>query len=144
MGTSYAEAACELSTNEVIHPFAFRVHTHGLGRVVSGWKVSPDMQWTLLGKRDPQLPQMFESINEDGRITMKSGDTFAARCTMVNDRDHAVTVGTTNDDEMCNFYLMYWVEGSEVMSQKNLLFPRSASLFLGRVVVRRWSQQYSG
>merc|ERR1711992_20814 len=116
--TSYSEAACELNTNEVIHPFAFRVHTHGLGRVVSGWKVSPDMQWTLLGKRDPQLPQMFESINEDGRITMKSGDTFAARCTMVNDRDHAVTVGTTNDDEMCNFYLMYWVEGSEVMSQK--------------------------
>jgi len=117
--TTYSEAACEINSNEVIHPFAFRVHTHGLGRVVSGWKVTKDMQWTLLGKRDPQLPQMFEAINQDGSITMKSGDTFASRCTMVNYRDRAVSVGTTNDDEMCNFYLMYWVEGNNVMSQKS-------------------------
>ena len=48
--TTYSEAACEINSNEVIHPFAFRVHTHGLGRVVSGWKVTKDMQWTLLGK----------------------------------------------------------------------------------------------
>ena len=47
--TTYSEAACELNTNLIVHPFAFRVHTHGLGRVVSGWKVTPDMSWTLLG-----------------------------------------------------------------------------------------------
>ena len=57
-----------------------------LGRVVSGWKVSPAMQWTLLGKRDPQLPQMFYPT-EPG-ITVTSGDTLAARCTMVSYRDH--------------------------------------------------------
>ena len=47
--TTYSEAACQLDTNLIVHPFAFRVHTHGLGRVVSGWKVTPDMSWTLLG-----------------------------------------------------------------------------------------------
>ena len=30
-----------------------------------------------------------------------------------------VSVGNTNNDEMCNFYLMYWVEGTEIMSQKS-------------------------
>ena len=48
--TTYSEAACRISTDEVIHPFAFRVHTHALGRVVSGYKVTQDMEWTLLGK----------------------------------------------------------------------------------------------
>ena len=48
--TTYSEAACQLDTNLIVHPFAFRVHTHGLGRVVSGWKVTPDMSWTLLGR----------------------------------------------------------------------------------------------
>ena len=30
---------------------------------------------------------------------------------MVNHLDHDVRIGPTNNDEMCNFYLMYWVEG---------------------------------
>jgi len=114
--TTYSEAACALSTDKEIHPFAFRVHTHGLGRVVSGWKVSPDMQWTLLGKKNPQLPQMFYSINDE--LTMKNGDTLATRCTMKNNKDSAVYVGSTNEDEMCNFYLMYWVDGTKILDQK--------------------------
>lgn len=109
--TTHMESACRLNTKLTIHPFAFRTHTHALGRVVSGWKVSPDMQWTLLGKRDPQLPQMFYPT-EPG-ITVTGGDTLAARCTMVSYRDRTTWVGATSDDEMCNFYLMYWVEGKE-------------------------------
>ena len=73
--TTYSEAACQLKTDMIIHPFAFRVHTHGLGRVVSGWKVTADQTWTLLGKRDPQLPQMFEEI-KDKSITLRYGDTL--------------------------------------------------------------------
>lgn len=116
--TTYSESACTLNTDKEIHPFAFRVHTHGLGRVVSGWKVSPDMTWTLLGKKDPQLPQMFYPV-ADNTTVLRNGDYMASRCTMVNYRDHAVSVGSTNQDEMCNFYLMYWVEGTEVLSQKS-------------------------
>ena len=37
--TQYMEAACKLTTSLTLHPFAFRTHTHDLGRVVSGWKV---------------------------------------------------------------------------------------------------------
>ena len=48
--TTYMEAACRLATSLTIHPFAFRTHTHALGRVVSGWKVTEDMEWSLIGK----------------------------------------------------------------------------------------------
>lgn len=30
---------------------------------------------------------------------------------MVSYRDRMTWVGATADDEMCNFYMMYWVEG---------------------------------
>ena len=86
------EAACKLNlkNDQVIHPFAFRVHTHELGSVVSGWKVSSDMEWTLLGKMDPQLPQMFYPV-ADNTTTMTNGDRLATRCTMDNFKDHAVS-----------------------------------------------------
>jgi len=118
--TTYMEAACKLNTDLVIHPFAFRTHTHALGRVVSGWKVSPEMEWTLIGKKDPQLPQMFYPI-ADPSLTVKRGDTIAARCTMVSYRDRITWVGATAEDEMCNFYMMYWVDGQEKLSSERCL-----------------------
>ena len=33
--------------------------------------------------------------------------------TQVNTHDHTVYVGATGKDEMCNFYLMYWVQGGK-------------------------------
>lgn len=112
------EAACKLAAKygQVIHPFAFRTHTHDLGTAVSGWKVSPDMTWTLIGKQDPQMPQMFYPV-ADNSTTMTQGDRLATRCTMDNFKDHAVWMGTTREDEMCNFYMMYWVDGTETMSE---------------------------
>ena len=41
------------------------------------------MKWTLIGKRDPQLAQMFYPA-EDLNIEVGLGDTLAARCTMVS------------------------------------------------------------
>ena len=38
---------------------------------------------------------------------------------MYNDRGHAVWVGSTREDEMCNFYLMYYVDGKETLRQKS-------------------------
>lgn len=61
---------------------------------------------------------MFEAI-KDSTMIMSNGDILASRCTMKNTKDHAVSVGSTNEDEMCNFYLMYWVEGTEILSQKS-------------------------
>ncbi len=46
----------------MMHPFAFRVHSHARGKVVSGWKVTGDgdggHEWELIGKRDPMKPQV--------------------------------------------------------------------------------------
>uniref|UniRef100_A0A0K2SWH9 peptidylglycine monooxygenase n=2 Tax=Lepeophtheirus salmonis TaxID=72036 RepID=A0A0K2SWH9_LEPSM len=115
---TWMDVACIFKDDDVIiHPFAFRVHTHALGRVVSGYKVeNQGKTWTLLGKGDPQLPQMFYPTNN---ITMRKGDTLATRCTMVNDRDTAVWIGATKENEMCNFYLMYWVENRKLLSTKD-------------------------
>ncbi|KAK8388874.1 hypothetical protein O3P69_020670 [Scylla paramamosain] len=115
----YMETACTINENKVIHPFAFRTHTHALGRVVSGYKVSRQGytdRWQLIGKMDPQLPQMFYPVAED--MVIRKGDTVAARCTMESKRDRITRIGSTNEDEMCNFYIMYWTDG-KVLNRKN-------------------------
>ena len=86
------------------------------GKVVSGWKVENSDSWELIGKKDPQQPQMFYPVAKPG-LTLTRGDVVAARCTMVNTRDRTTYVGSTKEDEMCNFYIMYWVEGDLPMEQ---------------------------
>ncbi|XP_068233218.1 peptidylglycine alpha-hydroxylating monooxygenase isoform X2 [Palaemon carinicauda] len=114
----YMETACTIDEDKVIYPFAFRTHTHALGRVVSGYKVTRNGvtdKWELIGKKDPQLPQMFYPVANE--LTLAKGDTVAARCTMQSNRDRITRVGSFNNDEMCNFYIMYWSEG-EPLEQK--------------------------
>ena len=43
------------------------------------------MEWSLIGKEDPQKPQMFYPV-ENAEMTLSGGDTVAARCTMVSYR----------------------------------------------------------
>lgn len=112
----YMESACAINEDKVIHPFAYRVHTHKLGKVVSGYVVKPNDQWIQLGKRDPLTPQMFYPV--DNKVPIEKGDILAARCTMKNYLDHDVYIGSTRDDEMCNFYLMYYVELKEPLKKK--------------------------
>jgi len=122
----YFEAACELQEDTVITPFAYRVHTHKLGKVNSGYVVrndpivgDADQTWIEIGRRSPQLPQMFNPIS--GNFTIRKGDTIASRCTIINDQDHRVYIGSTGNDEMCNFYIMYYTnEGS--LLENNICF----------------------
>ena len=53
---SYWDSACQLPipNNELLIPFAFLTHTHGLGIHSSGWIVRNDI-WTLLGEANPQV-----------------------------------------------------------------------------------------
>lgn len=81
--TTFFETACSVEDARTIHPFAFRTHTHSLGQVVSGWKVSNGQDWSLIGKKSPKEPQMFYPIPDAG-LTFTKGDILAARCTMVN------------------------------------------------------------
>lgn len=92
---TYMESQCSITEKKTIYPFAYRTHTHSLGKVVAGYKVHRDVDgkdhWTLLGKRDPLTPQMFYPTFTREPITY--GDKLAARCTMKSDRDTETKVG---------------------------------------------------
>jgi len=119
--TEKLEVACVLDEPVEIHPFAFRVHTHRHGKKVGGWLVEENPvtgvdKWTLLGERDPQLPQLFQpTVNQS--LVVSQGDILASRCIIENDEKRVIKIGPTGEDEMCNFYLMYWVEGDRVLEQ---------------------------
>ncbi|XP_075166835.1 peptidylglycine-alpha-hydroxylating monooxygenase [Haematobia irritans] len=120
MSVEHMETSCEISENKTIYPIAYRTHTHSLGKVVSGYRVRPDdhgmHHWTLLGKRDPLTPQMFYPVENKEPIV--KGDLIAARCTMESHRKRITEIGATNNDEMCNFYLMYYVDNDEPLTMK--------------------------
>ncbi|KAI2808094.1 hypothetical protein BLOT_006036 [Blomia tropicalis] len=92
--TEHFEAACPNDEPIEIYPFAFRTHTHKLGLVVSGYLIDGNTEkWELIGKGDPQKPQMFYPINKSLKINQ--GDWVAARCTMYNYLDKTVRIGST-------------------------------------------------
>ncbi len=74
------EVACQVSEDTELHPLSFRVHTHKLGLSVSGWSVRKEetLRWHLLGKENPQLPQMFYPVH-DRKLVIGKGDILAAR-----------------------------------------------------------------
>lgn len=50
--------SCLYNRDFEIHPFAFRVHSHDLGKVISAYIVHQD-NWTMVGKRNPGWLQVF-------------------------------------------------------------------------------------
>jgi len=119
--TEKFETACIVDEDVEIHPFAFRTHTHQHGQVVSGYVVR-DGQWQLIGKRNPMDPQMFYPV-KNSELVIRKNDILAARCTMTNKSDRDVEIGPTGNDEMCNFYMMYWVEGTKLLSDSTCFSP---------------------
>ncbi|XP_032873263.1 peptidyl-glycine alpha-amidating monooxygenase isoform X3 [Amblyraja radiata] len=102
-----ADIAC-VYKQTTIHPFAFRTHTHQLGQVVSGYRVR-DGKWTLIGRQSPQLPQAFYHV--ENSMDIEYGDTIAARCVFTGKGRTTVTqIGQTSKDEMCNLYIMYYMD----------------------------------
>jgi peptidylglycine monooxygenase len=124
--TENFETACMIDEDLELHPFAFRTHSHDHGKVVSGWKVTQNEDgkdtWELIGKHDPLKPQMFYPVADED-MTIKLGDIVAARCRMENDGHEAVSIGSTGHDEMCNFYMMYWVDGDETLKDNTCVSP---------------------
>uniref|UniRef100_A0A667ZLG8 Peptidylglycine alpha-amidating monooxygenase n=1 Tax=Myripristis murdjan TaxID=586833 RepID=A0A667ZLG8_9TELE len=121
-----ADIACDY-TSYPIHPFAFRTHTHHLGKVVSGYRIR-DGKWTLIGRQSPLLPQAFYAANKDADI--KYGDTVAARCVFSGEgRTSKTYIGGTSDDEMCNFYIMYYMDSKHAVPFMNCMETGSKELF---------------
>lgn len=115
------ETACVIDENVELHPFAFRTHAHKHSKVISGYRIR-DKKWTLIGKKDPQLPQMFYPTDTPN-LTVKKGDIVAARCTMKNDEDRDIYIGNAGSDEMCNFYMMYYVNGDTILDDGTCFSP---------------------
>ncbi|KAK4470352.1 hypothetical protein MN116_005915 [Schistosoma mekongi] len=88
--------SCSYTGNVTLHPFAFRVHAHDHGRLTF-------------------YPVKNESLE------IRNQDIIAARCIMRNNEDRIIRIGSTRDDEMCNFYIMYWVtsENEQQLYDKN-------------------------
>ncbi|XP_060091622.1 peptidyl-glycine alpha-amidating monooxygenase isoform X4 [Heteronotia binoei] len=108
-----ADIACHYKMYPM-HLFAYRVHTHRLGQVVSGYRIR-DGQWTLIGRQSPQLPQAFYPV--ENPVEVKYGDTLAARCVFTGEgRASKTHIGGASSDEMCNFYIMYYMEAKHAIS----------------------------
>ncbi|XP_059213352.1 peptidyl-glycine alpha-amidating monooxygenase B isoform X1 [Centropristis striata] len=121
-----ADIACDYSSYP-IYPFAFRTHTHHLGKVVSGYRVR-DGKWSLIGRQSPQLPQAFYPTNKG--MNVKYGDTIAARCVFTGEgRTSKTYIGGTSSDEMCNFYIMYYMDSQYANPFMNCMDSGSKELF---------------
>ncbi|KAM6222733.1 peptidyl-glycine alpha-amidating monooxygenase isoform 3-T3 [Rhynchocyon petersi] len=108
-----SDIACHYK-NYPMHVFAYRVHTHHLGKVVSGYRVR-NGQWALIGRQSPQLPQAFYPVEHPVDVTF--GDILAARCVFTGEgRTEATHIGGTSSDEMCNLYIMYYMEAKHAVS----------------------------
>ncbi|XP_049652273.1 peptidyl-glycine alpha-amidating monooxygenase isoform X4 [Accipiter gentilis] len=108
-----ADIACHYKRFPM-HLFAYRVHTHRLGKVVSGYRVR-NGQWTLIGRQSPQLPQAFYPVEHP--VDVNYDDILAARCVFSGEgRTTETRIGGTANDEMCNFYIMYYMEAKHAVS----------------------------
>ncbi|XP_053859191.1 peptidyl-glycine alpha-amidating monooxygenase isoform X7 [Vidua macroura] len=108
-----ADIACHYKRSPM-HLFAYRVHTHRLGKVVSGYRVR-NGQWTLIGRQSPQLPQAFYPVKYP--VDVSYDDILAARCVFSGEgRTTETHIGGTANDEMCNFYIMYYMEAKHAVS----------------------------
>lgn len=94
-----------------IVPFAFRTHAHNYGVLISGFQVKKDPWiqqdfWTMIGRMSPKMEQTFYPAGAG--IVIEPSDSFYARCTYTNPTSKTVPIGPSSDDEMCNFYMMYY------------------------------------
>lgn len=144
-GMSKHEIWCEIEDDIEIHPFRFRVHTHKMGTRVRGAKIhshhlGSDLsgyeidETSLIGEGNPQDPQMFYPIR-DTNMTLSKGDKVYATCEFNNDKGHVVRIGQTGDDEMCNFYMMYWTDGTSTLSDSQCTSLNPTRAYLNSLVV---------
>ncbi|XP_064390589.1 peptidyl-glycine alpha-amidating monooxygenase-like isoform X2 [Halichondria panicea] len=104
----FSDSACKFAGPNNIYPFAFRTHSHSLGHQIVGYIVKPEGKWELIGTRSPQDAQTFYPAASPSLEVVK-GDTLALRCVFNTlEKTHTVRMGPDSEDEMCNFYIMYY------------------------------------
>ncbi|KAM5191313.1 peptidyl-glycine alpha-amidating monooxygenase isoform 3-T3 [Mantella aurantiaca] len=122
----YSDIAC-VYEKPTMYPFAYRVHTHQLGQVVSGYRIR-NGKWTLIGRQSPQLPQAFYAVEHS--LDVHPGDILAARCVFTGEgRTSNTYIGGTSSDEMCNLYIMYYMEAAHASSYMTCVRTGDPALF---------------
>jgi len=102
----HMESMCVYNRSYPIYPIGYRTHSHKLGVVTAGYRIR-NGEWTEIGRMSPQLPQTFYPVTHPD-MDIQPGDYLAGRCTMNSMSRHQDTVtGPRNEDEMCNFYILY-------------------------------------
>ncbi|CAH8560527.1 unnamed protein product [Schistosoma intercalatum] len=101
------DVACSYTGDATLHPFAFRVHTHSHGVLSKGYVVDGNESY-LIGSKSPQEHQTFYPVQNQS-LEIHKQNIIAARCIMQNNESRIIRIGNTRNDEMCNFYIMYWV-----------------------------------
>uniref|UniRef100_A0A673GQ06 peptidylamidoglycolate lyase n=1 Tax=Sinocyclocheilus rhinocerous TaxID=307959 RepID=A0A673GQ06_9TELE len=85
-------------------------------------------QWTQIGRQSPLLPQAFYPVANT--IDVKNGDILAARCVFTGEgRTTNTQIGGTSNDEMCNFYIMYYMDNSRAVPYMSCGDDSSSELF---------------
>uniref|UniRef100_A0A8C7LGA5 Peptidylglycine alpha-amidating monooxygenase n=1 Tax=Oncorhynchus kisutch TaxID=8019 RepID=A0A8C7LGA5_ONCKI len=119
-----ADVACTYNSYP-IYPFAFRTHTHKLGQVVSGYRIR-DGKWTLIGRQTPQLPQVGVWPCHSYLCSLQKCCTCSCPFTDFKGNDW---YKGTSDDEMCNFYMMYYMESRHAAPFQECMEDGSKELF---------------
>ncbi|XP_061167257.1 peptidylglycine alpha-amidating monooxygenase-like [Saccostrea echinata] len=103
----FADISCQFKASGPIYPFGYRTHAHSLGTVISGYQVNNT--YNLIGKGNPQWPQAFYPV--ENKIVIQKDDYLVGRCVYNSTgRNRATYIGATHNDEMCNFYIMYYAD----------------------------------
>uniref|UniRef100_A0A914L920 Peptidylglycine monooxygenase n=1 Tax=Meloidogyne incognita TaxID=6306 RepID=A0A914L920_MELIC len=109
----YTNVSCSYNSDTKLYPFAFRTHTHEMGRLVSAYvKKSKTKKWLQIGKRNPLWPQLFQL--RETPLVIENGDFLAAICRYdSSDKTEEVPMGSMGSNEMCNFYMMYYQDRND-------------------------------
>uniref|UniRef100_A0A915P101 Peptidylglycine monooxygenase n=1 Tax=Meloidogyne floridensis TaxID=298350 RepID=A0A915P101_9BILA len=109
----YTNVSCSYNSDTKLYPFAFRTHTHEMGRLVSAYvKKSKTKNWLQIGKRNPLWPQLFQL--RETPLVIENGDFLAAICRYdSSDKTEEVPMGSMGSNEMCNFYMMYYQDKND-------------------------------
>lgn len=103
----FADISCQFKASGPIYPFGFRTHAHSLGTVISGYQVNNT--YNLIGKGNPQWPQAFYPV--ENKVVIQRDDYLVGRCTYNSTgRNRTTYIGASHNDEMCNFYIMYYAD----------------------------------
>lgn len=94
---SHVDLVCKIPDNVTIIPMSFVTHTHAMATRVSGWGVTSDGKWTLIGVTNGHImtedKHMHKLAPHAEAMVIKAGDRIAGRCTYNNTRDQNIVIG---------------------------------------------------